>query len=60
MRFTRSISFLNVGQRGEERRVESREKGGRDGKRAHKKPGMNKFSLCVPKTFDFCFFTLGP
>ena len=35
MRFTRSISFLNVGQRGgEERRVESREEGGRDGKRA--------------------------
>ena len=26
----------------------------------HKKPGMKKFSLCVPKTFDFCFFTLGP
>ena len=28
--------------------------------RVHKKPGMKKFSLCVPKTFDFCFFTLGP
>ena len=27
---------------------------------SHKKPGMKKFSLCVPKTFDFCFFTLGP
>ena len=26
----------------------------------HKKPGMKKFSHCVPKTFDFCFFTLGP
>ena len=27
---------------------------------AHKKPGMNKFSHCVSKTFDFCFLTLGP
>ena len=29
-------------------------------KTAHKKPGMKKFSHCVPKTFDFCSFTLGP
>ena len=26
----------------------------------HKKPGMKKFSDCVPKTSDFCLFTLGP
>ena len=30
------------------------------GKTSHKKPGMKKFSLCVPKTCDFCFFTLRP
>ena len=27
---------------------------------AHKKPGVKKFSHCVSKTFDFCFYTLGP
>ena len=26
----------------------------------HKKPGVKKFSRCVPKTFDCCFHTLGP
>ena len=26
----------------------------------HKKPGRKKFLHCVSKTFDFCFYTLGP
>ena len=26
----------------------------------HKKPGVKKFSCCVPMTFDSCYHTLGP